>query len=292
MEAIQESVTLRSQGDALVGALFLPGWLPGAAVRTPALLVCHGSGEFKEHYFELCECLAARGVAALALDMHGHGGSQGERFCVDMPTWIADVRAAVEFLAAHPRVDGERIGAFGLSSGGTAILEAALVEPRLKALVALEATVRNSLPPMHTVFLKCLVWIGRLKKRFTKRHWRLPMLKLMGDVQLASDPEVQRQLWADPRNLEPYLAYPFPGAADSFFVNTLQRVSRIRIPTLVLWGEDDRLDPPETARMLFHALGGKKALHIIPGNGHVGHLDRNKDKVFELTTDWALENLA
>jgi pimeloyl-ACP methyl ester carboxylesterase len=75
-------------------------------------------------------------------------------------------------------------------------------------------------------------------------------------------------------------------------VNTIERVSRITIPTLVLWGEDDQLDPPETARLLYDALICKKQLHIIPGNGHVGHLDRNRGQVFTLTANWALENLA
>ena len=61
--------------------------------------------------------------------------------------------------------------------------------------------------------------------------------------------------------------------------------------TLVLWGEDDKLDPPETARLLYEALSCKKQLHIIAGNGHVGHLDRNKDQVFALTADWVLRTL-
>lgn len=288
IDAKRETIELRSLGDALAGVLFLPA----CASPAPALIICHGAGEFKENYFELCECLAAKGVAALAIDMHGHGQSEGDRFYVDISKWVEDIRAAVEFLARHPQVDGGRLGAFGLSSGGTAILEASLVEPRLKALVALDATVRNSLPPLYTVFMKCLIGIGRLKRWVTRQDWRVPLIKLMSDVQLASDPEVERRLRSDPRALEAYLAFPLPGAAQSFFVNTLQRVSRITIPTLVLWGEDDKLDPPDTARMLYSALLCKKALHIIPGNGHVGHLDRHKEKVFALTTDWALENLA
>ena len=288
MKTSQEHAVLQSLGHKLAAELFLPE----SARPVPALIVCHGAGEFKENYFELCECLAARGVAALALDMHGHGQSEGERYCVEIPHWVEDVRAALRFLAAHPQVNGDSIGAFGFSSGGTAILEAALVEPKLKALVALDATVRSSMPFAFAVLMKCLVGIGRIKKALTKRDWRLSLVKMMNGVQFASDPEAERRLRADPRALAAYMAFPLPGAAQSIFVNTLERVSKIKIPTLVLWGEEDKLDPPETARMLFDALVCKKALHIIPGNGHVGHLDRHRDKVFALTTDWALQNLA
>lgn len=286
-EISKESVRLNSLGDVLAGTLFLPdGSQPAAAV-----IICHGAGEFKENYFELCELLAGRGVAALAIDMHGHGESAGERFCVEMRQWVPDVQAAIAFLHTHPRVDGERIGAFGLSSGGTAIFETALIDHRLKALVALDATVRNCLPVPLQVFMGLLVLAGRLKKWMTRHHLRIPLNKLSA-IRLASDPEVDRKLQADPRARAAMSSFPFPGGAEAFFVNTLKRVSRIQVPTLILWGEDDEVDSPKTAQLLYDALSCEKQLHIIPGNGHVGHLDRNKEKVFELTANWALKTLA
>ena len=288
MNAYKETISLRSLGDELAGVLFLPEMNQ----RAPVLIICHGAGEFKENYFELCELLASRGVATLAIDMHGHGQSAGERYYVNMRQWVADIQAAIDFLLTHAKIDGSRIGAFGLSSGGTAILEAAMIDPRLKALVALDATVRNSMPLFLTLFLQLLVLLGNIKKRITKQDLRLPLAKLSGGFHLASDPELDRRLQTDPRALAAFMSFPFPGAAQAFFVNTIKRVSKIAIPTLVLWGEDDKLDPPETGRLLFAALTCKKQLHIIPGNGHVGHLDRHRAKVFSLTADWALENLA
>src|SRR6476659_771374 len=164
MKATQEAVVLRSLGDDLAGTLFLT---EGKA-KAPVLIICHGAGEFKENYFELCELLASRGVATLAIDMHGHGASAGERYYVNMRQWVADVQAAIDFLLTHSKIDGKRIGAFGLSSGGTAILEAAVIDPRLKALVALDATVRDSLPLWMSLFLQVLVFMGNVKKLFTK----------------------------------------------------------------------------------------------------------------------------
>ena len=142
MTLTRQDVFFDSLGQKVAAALFLPeGEKPA-----PALIVCHGAGEYKENYFEMCEQLCRKGVAALAVDMHGHGKSGGERYYVDMREWVADVIAAVDFLSNDSRIETGRIGAFGLSSGGTAILEAALVEPRLKALIALDATVRTSMP--------------------------------------------------------------------------------------------------------------------------------------------------
>jgi uncharacterized protein len=287
MTVRQQPVQFKSLDEQLKGVLFLPD----AGGGFPAMIICHGAGDFKENYFELCECLAKRGVATLVMDMHGHGESEGERFHVDMEEWVADVRAAVEFLSAHPDVGPGRIGAFGISSGGTAILEAALVEPRLKALVALDATVRNSMPWAFAAILKTLIFVGKVKKRFTNKELRLSMIKMVEGIRLVEDPEVDRRIRANPRCSEAFKAFPLPGAAHSFFVNTIERVSRITIPTLVLWGAEDQLDSPETAQLLFDALICKKQLHIIPGNGHAGHLDKHRDQVFALTADWALQNL-
>ena len=288
MKIHRETVRLRSLGDELAGMLFCPE----TEARAPVLIICHGACEFKENYFELCEQLANRGVATLAIDMHGHGESAGERFYVNMCQWVADIQAAIDFLLTHPKMDGNRIGAFGLSSGGTAVLEVALIDPRLKALVALDATVRDSLPLAMSLFLRVLVFLGKVKKVLTRKDLRVPLAKMSGGMHLASDPELDKRIQTDPRALEAFNSFPFPGAAQAFFVNTIKRVSKIAIPTLVLWGEDDKIDPPETGRLLFEALTCKKQLHIIPGNGHLGHLDRHKDQVFSLTTQWTLENLA
>jgi pimeloyl-ACP methyl ester carboxylesterase len=287
MNMSRETVKFTSLGDELCGTLFTPG----SGGPWPTLIVCHGAGEFKENYIEMCEYLGANGIASLALDLHGHGGSKGERFVVRMKEWVADVRAALDFLASHPKTRGGAVGAFGLSSGGTAILEAAMVDDRLKALVALDATVRNSLPFGLAVFLGALVWIGAAKKSLTGKDMRVPLAKL-SKANLASDPEVQTRLLSDPRSIEAFLHFPFPSSREAFFIDTIKNVGSIKAPTMILWGEDDKLDPPETGRLLLAALTCEKQLHIIPGNGHVGHLDRNRQKVFELTAEWALKNLA
>jgi pimeloyl-ACP methyl ester carboxylesterase len=282
-----ETVKFRSLGDDLVGSLFLPATLQPA----PGLIVCHGAGDLRDNYAELCETLARRGVACLALDMHGHGQSGGARSFVDMREWVADVRAAIGFLSSHPRIAASKIGAFGISSGGTAILEAAVIEPRLKALVALDATVYDSLPAATAIPLKIFLALGKIKMALTNRPLRLPLAKMGPAPVVASDPEVNRRLMDKMHEIKAFMSYPLPGGEQAFFVDTIERVPQIAAPTLVIWGEEDKLDPPETGRKLFAALTCVKRLEIVPGNGHAGHMDRNRAKVFELTGDWLLEKM-
>ena len=78
---------------------------------------------------------------------------------------------------------------------------------------------------------------------------------------------------------------------ESMVVDTIKRTHEITAPTLVLHGAEDKIDPPETAQLLFDTLACAKQIRIIPGNGHVGHMDRNKEEVMSLTAEWAVTHL-
>ena len=47
-----------------------------------------------------------------------------------------------------------------------------------------------------------------------------------------------------------------------------QRIAAVAQPTLILWGERDRLIPPSTARAFEQAIAGSRAV-VLPGLGHV-----------------------
>jgi len=277
-----------SLGHPIAGVLFLPGEAPG---KFPALAVSHGYMDFKENYFELCEYLASRGIASLAMDMHGHGESGGERYHIHLDEWVADIRAALDALQAHASIDGGRMGAFGLSSGGTAVVESALVDKRIRALITLDATVRPILGFSERLGVGVLAALGRLKRSVTGRDLRVSMVHAFRKVEAAHDPRVNAWWNTNPRVLEMWSSCPFPGSEASAVVDTISRVHGITAPTLVLHGAQDRIDSPETARMLFGALKCPKELHIIEGNGHLGHLDANKQAVMDLTAGWALRHL-
>jgi alpha-beta hydrolase superfamily lysophospholipase len=278
---LTEKISLVSLGDSIKAWLYLPE----GSGPFPVLLISHGAGEHHGNYQELTDYLAERGIATFIPDMHGHGESEGERFHVRMEQWVPDLNAAVDFLSHDPRIHPDKICALGLSSGGTAILEAALTDHRFRALIALDATVRTSLPVVFNLMLRLCILLGSLKKRFCGEDLRWPLAKLIGKIQLASDPEVDKRLALDPRTLKSTLAFPFPGAKEAFYVDTIRRMDRLTVPTLIVWGEEDQLDTPATAHLLFKKLRCEKELHILAGNGH-------RVRVFQLTSDWILKHTA
>jgi pimeloyl-ACP methyl ester carboxylesterase len=52
-----------------------------------------------------------------------------------------------------------------------------------------------------------------------------------------------------------------------------RRLHRVAVPTLVLWGADDRLLPVGYAKLFAEALGGPSEVRVIPGAGHLAELD-------------------
>lgn len=280
-------VDFLSEGDRIAGALFLPD----SSVAAPAVILCHGGLDFKENFYGFAEYLARRDVCALAIDMRGHGESEGRRFHVEMKRWVADIRAAIGFLENHPLVWPGKIGAFGYSSGGTAVLEAALVEPRLKTLAVLSATVTKVLRQKEMMFMHALMALGTVKKAISGRELRFSIVNRLQGVPFASDPRINKRITRSSRFMEAYSSLPFPGIADYVQVNTIDRVDGITAPTLVLHGQEDVIDPPETSLRLYQRLRSAKDLQIIPASGHAAHLDRNRDIVWRLTADWILQHL-
>ncbi len=119
--------------------------LPPGPGPFPGVVLVHGSGRStKQEVAPLARQLVSRGIAALRFDKRGVAGSGGSYSGVgvanstDMiPLLAGDVAAAVNFLAAQPAVDGERLGLLGASQAGWIIPVAATLSPRVRFAVIL-----------------------------------------------------------------------------------------------------------------------------------------------------------
>lgn len=110
-------------------------YLPDGDGRTPAVLVLHtvaGPGPNVEAF---ARELAGAGYVTMTPDVFSlHDFGPDGR--TDHPLVLGDVRGALAWLAAQPRVDRERIGVVGFSFGGRlAVLLAAMAPERVQAVV-------------------------------------------------------------------------------------------------------------------------------------------------------------
>jgi dienelactone hydrolase len=133
----------------------LKGWfIPSAAeVPAPAIVFVHGwmwnrvgnvAGKVPVDDRDVDFLPAARtlhdaGFHVLMYDVRRHGESESGRGLLSFgPLEARDFVGAVLFLRSRPDVDGQRIGALGISMGGTIALYGAPDCPPIKAILALQ----------------------------------------------------------------------------------------------------------------------------------------------------------
>jgi fermentation-respiration switch protein FrsA (DUF1100 family) len=109
-----------------------------ASKKLPAIAVSGPYGAVKEQVSGLyAQELAARGYYTIAFDPSSTGESSGKIRNVASPDLnTEDFMAAVDFLSTNEEVDPERIGILGVCGWGGLALNAAALDPRIKATVA------------------------------------------------------------------------------------------------------------------------------------------------------------
>lgn len=133
-----ERVAFASHGEQIVGDLYLPEDLDPARPR-PALVVTGAWMTVKEQMpARYARELADRGFVALTF-FRGWGESGGGRRQYEDPSAkIADVAAAVAYLATRPEISKDRIGGLGICASAGYMVNAAAKDAAIKsvALVA------------------------------------------------------------------------------------------------------------------------------------------------------------
>ena len=125
-----ERVTFTAEGIRLVGNLAVAA--PGASA---AVLTGPFTGVKEQVVGTYAARLHERGLTTLAVDHRGFGESGGRRAHEDSQGKLADLRAAVSLLCAHPAVDPARVAVVGVCLGGGYAVRAAAGDPRVSAVV-------------------------------------------------------------------------------------------------------------------------------------------------------------
>jgi predicted acyl esterase len=120
----QELALHMDDGVTLAATLYEPSAAPPPA-GYPAIVLFHGLGGKRQDLAAVAQRFSGS-FAVLAIDQRGHGESGG-LVSIDGPREIADTRAVFNQLAARPEIDKTKIGAWGISLGGGAVLRS-LVE--------------------------------------------------------------------------------------------------------------------------------------------------------------------
>ncbi|KQV12523.1 MULTISPECIES: alpha/beta fold hydrolase [unclassified Kitasatospora] len=246
----------------------------------PAVLLAHGFGGSKDGERDQAERLARQGYAVLTWSARGFGASTG-KIGLDAPDReIADVQRLVDWLAQRPEVQLDapgdpRVGITGASYGGGAALLGAAYDPRIDAVSSQitwwnlnEALFPQAVGGADGVFKK--LWAGIF---FTTGSAG----GLTGGQPKQQDGPVGCGRFSD-ELCAMYDRVATTGRADAEAVGLLDRSSpssvaaRIKVPTLVVQGQQDSLFPLDQGDRIAKAVAANGAPVAVDwfAGGHDG----------------------
>ena len=181
------------------------------------------------------------------------------------------------------RLGVPRAAVLGHSMGGGVALAVAARSPeRVERLVLVSPAVYTLPVPalarlVMTPVVGPLLWKhaftrGELKRQMRTQHFR--------DARAITD-ELVDHVWSRFRRAGgPEAAYAVARWLSSLQSSTGEPM-RVRAPTLLVWGDEDRMVPLEHARRLQGAIAGAR-LAIVPACGHNVHLERGDELLRQL----------
>lgn len=290
-----QPISFYSEGVKLAGDLFLPPDLkPGE--RRAGIVLCHGYTGVRALYLpDNARVLNEAGYVVLSFDYKGWGDSDGPRNRLAPYSRVADVQAAMTFLAAQPMVDADRLGLYGTSYGGATVVWVAAVDPRAKCVVSVvgvgngQRWMRSVRRPDEFFDLLDRSAADRLRRATTGESEFVER----GDILLPDRQSAELAAAARRGTPGAVSQIPLEFIDDTLGFHPEWVVDKIAPrPVLFITTSDDRLVPPEESEAMYRRAGEPKKLVVLRGWGHyevyAGECFR---QVMEPTAAWYREHL-
>jgi acylglycerol lipase len=276
----------RQRQSSFAGAggveIYWRAWLPDADPGG-AVVLSHGAGEHSGRYAHVAARLTDEGYAAYALDHRGHGRSQGPRALIDrIDHAVADLDRLVALSASEHA--GAPVFLLGHSMGATISLRYAIRhQQRLAGLILTGALAALDLPPAP---------VQAAARALSAVAPRVPMFGIDSSL-VSRDPAVIDDYDHDPLvhhgKFPVRTAVEIADAVESF----PEAVGAIGIPTLIMYGTEDRLCPAVGSVMLSERIGSTdKTLTYYTGLYHEILNEPERDQVLGDLCSWVAARVA
>jgi pimeloyl-ACP methyl ester carboxylesterase len=222
---------------------------------SPAVLLLHGLGSAGADWLLQFEPLTQAGYRVLAPDLRGFGQSSwpGQTSVQAMAGDMGLLLRQLDTAPAH---------VVGISMGGTVALQLALDQPDLVRRLVLVNTFARLRPQGLSGYLYFPLRMALMYTLGMETQARLVVQRIFPRP---DQEELRRQLFQRIAHTDPRAYRATMWALTRF--NVEDRLGEIRVPTLVVTGEEDTTVPPAVQRRLAESIPGAQHV-VIPGGGH------------------------
>ena len=236
-----------------------------------AVLFVHGLSGSWQNWLENIPHFA-RSHRVIALDLPGFGHSP-------LPAWRVSIQGYARLV--HNFCDALGVGdcaIVGNSMGGFISAEAAAAEPeRFEKLVLVSAagvsSARLRRQPAETL-ARMAAGAAPLLLRLQKRGMRRARLRWVTFKGLFQHPEqLRRELLLEEFHNSAGRPGLLPAVQGLVGYEILDRLDRVEVPTLIVWGRNDRVVPPQDAVAYGSRLRNSSTV-IFDDTGHLPQLER------------------
>jgi pimeloyl-ACP methyl ester carboxylesterase len=243
-------------------------YLESGAASTPPVLLIHGFGDNAFSWDGWTKMLAPH-YRVIAVDLPGHGLSAAPAGFTADPTRYADVIDA--FLA---KIGLSKVAVAGNSLGGGVAWQLAVRHPnKVGRLILVDAagwpTETLKKPPLAFRIMRYKAGRDLLASIDNTPLIRQGLAADVVNKSVLTEPFIRR--WADLQRYpghRPILMSLRPGEIAA----SKEVLATIKVPTLILWGAEDHIIDPASARKFADAIPGSQLI-VYPEVGHLPQID-------------------
>lgn len=243
------------QGGEIPGVLSRP---EGDAIS--GVVLCHGflSSSESSTNLALSKSLGGKGIASVRFDFWGHGKNKGEFSQLTLNRCVKELEQILSWF----KLKGIRkVGLVGSSYSGTVTMLVAENHPDLRA-VALKCPVSDY----------AAIWREQLGESGIQSWESSGVTSIMNDN--GSRARLNYSFYQDLQRFKVYNA-----------------AKQVRVPILIVHGEEDYYVPVDQSKRLRDSLLGEKRLELFPEADHGFSRPEDFEKMIGMITDWMVEKL-
>jgi alpha-beta hydrolase superfamily lysophospholipase len=271
---VSESTATLKTADGL--ELSIRCW-PAESAHRWTFVIVHGLGEHSGRYQHLAAWFVPKGAAVYAMDQRGHGRSGGQRGHAPSLEALLD---DVDLVVSRARTaSGGPLVLIGHSFGGLVAIAYAFVNPGHIDRAIFSAPllrVKQAVPAWKRVLSRALPAVA-------------PRMSFSNEVDprlLSHDPGTAGAYTADPLVHDRITAGLY-GRTITRGEAFIRRAGELKVPFLLMQGEDDRIVDPTGSRDFFAAASAPgRDFRLYPGMYHEIFNEVDREQVFRDIQSW------